>query len=149
MNTLSGHGRNYISERFFSWRPILSRAILGVQTVQHPEGQETEKAPRVESCMQISFISLHPSHSFRPVYILQGTTRQMFPRTQICLVKHSSTHTYCSRSKSSTAVFCNLTFKLKNSPTWAELLLHPGFFLRCQAGSSKLAIRGPELGPLF
>lgn len=79
----------------------------------------------------------------------RGPQDRCFPGQQICLVQHSSTHTHWSRSKSTIGVFCDLTFKLKNSPTWAELLLHPGSLLRCQGTSSKLAIKAPELAPLF
>lgn len=66
-------------------------------------------------------------------------------------VQHSSSHTYWLWFKSTIGVFCNLTFKLKVSPTWAELLLHLDSLLRCQGNSSKLAIRAPEpkLGSLF
>lgn len=79
----------------------------------------------------------------------KGPQDRCSPDQQTHLAQRIKTHTYWPRSKSTIAVFYNLTFKLKNSPTWAKLLLQLDSLLRCQRSSNKLAARASELGPLF
>ena len=134
----SSPGEQFLPELFWECRQYNT-----LQCRRQKKVHMLSPACRPVSSVYIHLIISELSTSFRgPQYICS-------PAQQICLVQHSSTHTYWSRSKSTISALCNLTLKLKNSPTWAERLLHLGGLLRYQGSSSKLAIRAPELGPLF
>lgn len=80
---------------------------------------------------------------------LRGSQQRCSPGQQICPLQHSSNHIHWLSSKSTEAVLCNLTFKLKNFPTCAETVLHLGRLPRCQGSRSKFSLRAPERGPRF